>query len=150
MEFEKVQEFIKEYHECMNKVGFTLERYSKSIGISLINMRILFTIYFNEGCTQKYLGDSLFISKQTINLSINYFIDKGYIKLIEPPENRRIKNIYLTSSGRKYAEKITSNIIECHFKAIKKMGEENINNLIKNLSYFSQLYCEAIENLIKK
>lgn len=77
-EFEKVKEFIKEfikeYHKCMHKVSFAYERYSKSIGISSINLRILDAIYLYEGCTQKYLGDSLFISKQTVNLSINYFI----------------------------------------------------------------------------
>lgn len=108
----------------MHKVSFTYERYSKSIGISSINLRILDAIYLYEGCTQKYLGDSLFISKQTVNLSINYFIYKGYIKLIEPPENRRIKNIYLTVSGRKYAERITSNIIKCQFEAIKKWAKK--------------------------
>ena len=149
-EVEEFREFISKYHKCMNKVWFTFERYSKSIGISFINVRVLVSIYFNEGCTQKYISDTLFISKQTVNLSINYFIDKGYIKLIEPPENRRIKTIHLTTSGKKYAEKIASNISECQSEVIKGFGAENMKTLINNLDYFVQIYCKSIENLIKK
>lgn len=140
-------ELIKEYHKCMHKWNFTLECYSKSERISYNTFKILGVIFTTENCTQKDIYEAISIPKQTINAAITYFYKKGYVKLIEPPEDRRVKTIHLTEEGRKYAEGIFSKIINCELKAIKEIGEEKMKALTETMNSYVDLLLKSIKEL---
>ena len=140
-------ELIKEYHKCMHKWNFTLEYYSKSEGISYTTFKVLGVIFMNENCTQKDIYEAISIPKQTINAAITYLYKKGYIKLVEPPEDRRVKIIHLTEKGKKYAEGIFSNTINCELKAIKEIGEEKMKTLTETMNSYVDLLLKSIKEL---
>ena len=140
-------ELIKEYHKCMHKWNFTLECYSKSERISYNTFKILGVIFTTENCTQKDIYEAISIPKQTINAAITYFYKKGYVKLIEPPEDRRVKIIHLTEEGRKYAEGIFSKIINCELKAIKEIGKEEMKALTETMNSYVDLLLKSIKEL---
>lgn len=140
-------ELIKEYHKFMNKWNFALEYYSKSEGISYSTFKILGVIFTTENCTQKDIYEAISIPKQTINAAITYFYKKGYVKLVEPPEDRRVKIIHLTEEGRKYAEGIFSKALNCELKAIKEIGEEKMKALTETMSSYVDLLLKSIKEL---
>lgn len=144
---EELIELIKEYHKCMHKWNFTLECYSKSERISYNTFKILGVIFTTENCTQKYIYEAISIPKQTINAAITYFYKKGYVKLVEPPEDRRVKIIHLTEEGRKYAEGIFSRIINCELKAIKEIGKEEMKALTETMNSYVDLLLKSIKEL---
>lgn len=150
---EDLKEYIENvyrFSKCMQKWNFTIDRYTQSVKLSFVNFRILFNIFFTPNITQKMLCENLTLPKQTVNAAITYFYNKGYVKLIENPENRREKFIHFTDKGKEYSDNIILKFVECQFNTIKQDRYEEFKNLIKNLEYFAELSCSAIENLIKK
>ena len=83
-------------------------------------------------------------------ISIAYFYKKGYIKLIENPENRREKTIHFTEEGKKYAENIILKFQECEYKTIKGIGIENIETFIKILNSYAEIWQNEITKIINK
>lgn len=96
------------------------------------------------------LCKTLALPKQTVNASITYFYNKGYIKLIEIPKNRREKSIHFTDKGKEYSKNIILKFVECQFNSIKQDKYKELKIFIKNLEYFAELTCNSIENLIEK
>lgn len=152
-----MDENLKEYVEniyrfgrCIQRWNLTINNYAKSIKLSFINFRILLNIFFNQDITQKKLCEILALPKQMVNVSITYFYNKGYIKLIENPKNRREKYIHFTDKGKEYSEKVILKFVEVQFNAIKEYNNKEFKNLIKNIEHLAELTCGAIENLIEK
>lgn len=144
---EELIKFIKEYHKCIRKWNLTLEYYSKKEGISYSTFKILGIIFITENCTQKDIYEAISIPKQTINAAITNFYKKGYVKLVEPPEDRRVKIIRLTEKGRKYAEGIFSKIIDCECKIINEIGQEKIKACTKTVNSYAELLLKYINEL---
>ena len=144
---EELIKFIKEYHRCMHKWNFALEYYSKKEGISYSTFKILGVIFTTENCTQKNIYEAISIPKQTINAAITDFYKKGYVKLVEPPEDRRVKIIRLTEKGRKYAEGIFSKIMDCECKVINEIGKEKIKIYIEAMNSYVDLLLKSIKEL---
>ena len=144
---EKFIELIKEYHRYLHKCIFAFEYYSRKEGISYTTFKILGVIFTTENCTQKYIYETISIPKQTINAAITDFYKKGYVKLTEPPEDRRVKIIRLTEKGKKYAENIFSKILDCECKTIKEVGEKEIKTLTKTMNSYVDLLLKYIKEL---
>ena len=140
-------EVIKEYHKCIRKWNLALESYSQSKGVSYATFKILGIIFITENCTQKDIYEAISIPKQTINAAITNFYKKGYVKLTEPPEDRRVKIIRLTEKGKKYAEGILSNIINYECKIVNEIGKEEINACIKTVNSYVELLLKFIKEL---
>lgn len=150
MSEELFREYSNNYGQYMRKWNLTIEKYVKSVGLSLSDSAILFILSMNESYTQKDISDILALPKQNINASITSFYKKGYVKLIENPKNRREKTIHLTDSGKKYADNFISKISKIEYEAMKKIGLDNMkifNDIFK--SYVESCTSE-IEKLIAK
>ena len=147
---EEFKDYIYRFHKCMQKLDLTFEKYGKSFGLSNTNFKILLNIFFAKNITQKMLCEILALPKQTVNASITYFYKKGYIKLIENPENRREKTIHFTEEGKKYAENIILKFQECEYKTIKEIGLENIETFIKILNSYAEIWQNEITKIINK
>lgn len=140
---EELAEYIDECFKCMQKLSSIYENYAKTLGLSYTSFKILWFIYKTENCTQKDISDILFLPKQTINAVINTFYDKGYIKLAEMPENRKVKIIHFTDSGKEYAENIVSKIRDYEYKFIQTLESENIEIFFKTIKSYTE-YCHNV------
>jgi len=81
-------------------------QYAKNIGINITTLFILELLAMeDEKYTQKDLCEKLMLPKQLVNAVIKTFWEQGYVELKEAAD-RRHKIIYLTHSGRAYADSI--------------------------------------------
>ena len=144
------EEYLYKCYKGMQLFNAVSESYAKSVGLSYVNFIILYSIFIIENCTQSIICKKLSLPKQTVNIAITYFYKKGYIKLIENPENRREKTIHFTEEGKKYAENIFLKFQECEYKAVEKVGLENIKNLINTLNSYSEIWQNEISKIINK
>ena len=147
---EEFEEYLDKFYKCNQSFDNISESYSKSFGLSYVNFIILYNIFRNENCTQTIICKNLSLPKQTVNIAITYFYRKGYIKLIENPENRREKTIHFTEEGKKYAENIILKFRECEYKTIKRIGIENMKDFIKILNLYAEIWQEEITKIINK
>lgn len=140
-----LKEQIKEYCKYLQDWNSAYEEYAKSVGLSYTNLMILDTIFKNENCTQKIISESLFLPKQSVNGAITYFYKKGFLKLEELPENRRMKTIHFTDAGKKYAEDILLKVRNAEYKAMEKLKKEEREALLK----MTKSYIEHCINVFK-
>ena len=149
-EFEEYLDKFYKGYKGMQSFNATSENYAKSFGLSYVNFVILYSIFTTKNCTQTIICKNLSLPKQTVNIAITYFYKKGYIKLIENPENRREKTIHFTEEGKKYAENIILNFQKCEYKAIKRIGIKNIEIFIKILNLYAEIWQEEVTEIINK
>lgn len=149
-EFEQYLDKFYKGYKGMQLFNSISESYAKSFGLSYVNFIILYSIFTTENCTQTIICKNLSLPKQTVNIAITYFYKKGYIKLIENPENRREKTIHFTEEGKKYAENIILKFQECEYKTIKGIGIENIETFIKILNSYAEIWQNEITKIINK
>lgn len=147
---EDFKDYVYRFHKCMQRLDLTFEHYAKSFGLSHTNFKILLNIFFAKNITQKMLCEILTLPKQTVNAAITYFYKKGYIKLIENPENRREKIIHFTEEGKKYSENIISRFSEAQFYIIRRDRYEDMNIFMKTFEDFVELSCNSIETIMKE
>ena len=149
-EFEQYLDKFYKGYKGMQLFNSISESYAKSFGLSYVNFIILYSIFTTENCTQTIICKNLSLPKQTVNIAITYFYKKGYIKLIENPENRREKTIHFTDAGKKYSENIISKFAEAQFNIIKMDGYKDMKITLKNMEDFTELSCNSIEKAIEE
>ncbi|TKZ35473.1 MarR family transcriptional regulator [Brachyspira catarrhinii] len=145
---EDFKDYVYRFHKCMQKLDLTFDKYAKTFKLTHTNFKILLNIFFAKNISQKTLCEILTLPKQTVNASITYFYRKGYIKLIENPENRREKIIHFTDKGKKYSESVISKFAEAQFKIIMENRYKDMKIFIDTMEDFVELSSNSIEKII--
>lgn len=135
---------FSQFNKIMLGIEKIYEDYAKSIGLTYMSLTVLQIIYYShKTCTQKNICEDSHYNKQIVNSIIKAFYDKGYIELKEMPEDRRNKNVTLTSSGRKYADDILLPLSEIEKKALSVISDNEKEQLVSLLSRCYEGYKSA-------
>ena len=136
---------FSQFNKIMLGIEKIYEDYAKSIGLTYMSLTVLQIIYYShKTCTQKNICEDSHYNKQIVNSIIKAFYDKGYIELKEMPEDRRNKNVTLTSSGRKYADDILLPLSEIEKKALSVISDNEKEQLVSLLGRCYEGYKAAL------
>lgn len=124
-------ELAAEYSDCLRLWNAAYEEHAKEAGLSYTSLQILNVIARIPGCTQKMLCEQCYLPKQTINTVITSFLKKGWIELVEMPEDRRNKKILLTEKGDEVCGRILKPVRESELSALGDMTQEERDELIR-------------------
>ena len=116
------------------------EDYARKAGISYNALYILNAIQQIPGCTQKQICDKTLLPKQTVNNVITNFFKNEYIELRELPKNRRVKAIYLTAKGIKYADSLIPHIHHADRVAMESLTEEQQDILLQLMEHYVTVF----------
>jgi DNA-binding MarR family transcriptional regulator len=67
---------------------------------------VLYLLTLHDGCTQKFISDTLAVDKSALVKVLDYLTAKGYVTKRPNPENRREHSIRLSPKGRAQARKV--------------------------------------------
>ncbi|MEP7194978.1 MAG: MarR family winged helix-turn-helix transcriptional regulator [Saprospiraceae bacterium] len=101
---------------------------------------ILFAIDREFGSNQKKLADKLFISKQSIGVSIDYLIGKKYLNKIKDPVDARANLIKLSDKGWSIIEACRMELKEIMESLKEKIGLKNYKKLFTLLKLFNSAF----------
>lgn len=105
----------------MNEFDIEYHKLASFYNLSDSSFWILYALNENkEGCTQKELYTDWCVNKQTINSSIKYLQNKGYITLEHYGDNKKLKRICLTNSGKNLVKDTMGEVNKIEEKAFKK------------------------------
>ena len=99
-----------------------------------------------DGCTQKDISEMYYMSKQTINTSVKNLEKSGYIKFKQDKGNN--KQIFLTLSGKKLAEKKITPVINVENNVFADMLPEERQELLKITKKYVDLLKEKADALL--
>lgn len=134
------EEKIKEFCDAWQTLGIIYEDYARKAGVSYNSLYILSAIQQSENCTQKQICETTLLPKQTVNNVVTSFYKSGYIGLCELPENRRIKVIHLTESGKKYADELLPKIYRSNVQAMETLTKEQQETLIQLMNEYVRAF----------
>ena len=131
---------FKEMTDIYHNIALKLE-------LSESALLILYAIVdLGDGCTQKDISEMYYMSKQTINTSVKNLEKSGYIKFKQDKGNN--KQIFLTLSGKKLAEKKITPVINVENNVFAVMLPEERQELLKITKKYVDLLKEKADALL--
>ena len=148
MDREKVRAYVNQYGRLRDVQYAAYELYARKHGLTAKELFVLDIIWFStDGCLQTDICERLSATKQTISAIIKKFMNKGYISLTESKTDRRNKIIRFTSEGEAYVRDIIPPAANAEIDAMAKMPGEDIAELVRLTTLFSQHMKEKFEKI---
>ncbi len=123
--------------------------YARKNGLTYMSLLVLEAIRDNRGCTQKQVCEETNYPKQTVNMIVKSFMDKGWVELVELPGDRRNKAVNLTAEGEAFADKVVDPFWNCARDVLMKMDDQERATAFKVISAFDDEFFAAARNLPK-
>ena len=127
------------YYALWKESNVVYEEWAKSHGMSANSLLILEALY--DGiCTQKEISQKWCIPKQTINTILKDLEAQGYLELAAMAQDKRNKQIELTSKGKLFVDRIITQVQEKELYVIRQMGLERMKSMNDDLELFISLF----------
>lgn len=116
--------------------------------VNIFSMRVFhLIIIFQDDCTQKKIVEMTGAPKQSVNNVIQDFLDRGYIKLVVNPKDKRYKLIKITKNGKKLYEATLSKVENAELKVLSQFSDEEIKNYVSFSKKFNDLLEKETEEI---
>lgn len=107
------------------------DKYAKRHGMLMKTLLVVNAVFYaTDGLTQRTICDKTFQSKQSVNLVIKNLLADGHVTVTEVPENKRMKIVRMTESGRTYYERVVRHITWAEDTAMSMFTPEEQRQLI--------------------
>lgn len=126
------------------------EEYARKNGLTYMSLYVLETIYENEVCTQKLISEITLYPKQTVNMVIRSFVDKGWVILKQDEADRRNKHIRLTTDGETFARRVIEPYWNAADDAFRELESEERKIMVRTLNAFSRSFAEKVQRIKEK
>ena len=148
MEKKSIKEYTLLFSEKWKLIERLSEEYAKAAGLTPMSMNVLSIIYENlEGCTQKLICKQSQFNKQSVNMIIKSFWEQGYVELTEMKEDRRNKQVKLSETGKKYADKVIGLLWKVENEALNKITSEQREALLVFLDAYEQCFRSGLDEV---
>ena len=101
----------------------------KDTGLTPGQPKILDYLLHHDGAIQKEIAIFCHIEPASLTAILNGMESKGYIERKTSPGNRRSLHVYLTETGRKYADRLNLEFARIEAEALKGFNETEARQL---------------------
>lgn len=137
---EKIME-LEQWFQLFNEYDDIFHDLARKMGISDSAFTILYGICsLGDGCLQRDICASYYISKQTVNSSTRRLEQEGYICLKKG--NGRDMHLYLTPKGQQFAKANIFPVFELEKEAFLEMTPQERNEMVRLTSKYVSLVRE--------
>lgn len=134
------------FFRTMQSMDTLYEEYARKNGLTYMSLYILETLYEYRRCTQKDISQTTLYPKQTVNMVIRGFQQKGWVTLEPEETDRRSKCVCLTAAGYAFAQRVVEPYWEAGLRAFGTLEEGRRKAILQGL----RAYAGAFEQEIRK
>ena len=146
---EKLQEQINQYYLNYFRFDAVYYKWAALHEIKDTTLFILERIFFlPEGCSQKYLCETLSYPKQTISAALNRLEKAGVIYRRKERDDFRGNVIFLTAEGRKMADVVVGGMRKAEMEAFAAMTEEERELVARGLQILADRLDESFGRIL--
>lgn len=146
-ECNRCKEHVRRFSEIMQKMDSVYEEYARKNGLTYMSMFILETLYERRKCTQKEISEVTMYPKQTVNMVIKSFIERGWVLLEQSNGDKRSKHVMLTDEGKGYARAIVEPFWGATYSAFDELDNEKRNVMLQELALFTRFIIKNVESI---
>ena len=141
---------IENFRYIMKELDGLYSLFIKACKLSYAEYWSLFLVSEGECTYQHEIGETLFMSKQTVNSALKQLVKKGLVQLKLSEENQRLKTIELTDKGKKFAEKYVKGLNKSEEYAWNELSKDEQNMLLKLETKFKIKFESSIKSELNK
>lgn len=138
MKKNNAQKKLLEYNTIFRENDDIYSCAAKALGLSDCALWIFYILRLDEIVTQKDICGAMYYPKQTVNSALKKLEGEGYIVLSEM-EDRRSKQISLTSKGERLAEKTADKVIAAELSALSGLTDKERGTFIELFRKYTKL-----------
>lgn len=138
---------ISDYHSVEKETGELYTQIQKYSGLSDAEYWCMMTVRKGECNYQHEIYSQMFMSKQTVNSALKQLAKKGYIEMLIPNDNQRIRQIVFTKAGDIFAKKHLDVMQKIEDKAWSILPPNEQRTLVNALSKMNQMLRQEIAHL---
>ena len=140
----RMEQQIHQMYYVINGITASYGTLAKRYGLNYNTLMALYTLEERERCTQKDLCEALQLSKSTIHSMTLNFIKKNLLTTRTDPANKKEKLLCLTSEGKAFLDRITSDLHKVEERALGAIGEEMCEKLVQsNIAFYEAFRAET-------
>lgn len=147
MEQRSIEPEIQAYFQSMQAMDQLYEEYAHKHGLTFMSLYILETIYTQKGCTQKQISQITMYPKQTVNMVVRSFLQRGWVLLEQDGDDRRSKCVRLTEEGQAFAIEVIEALWNAGRRAFSELTAEERNIMLRAVGAFSKSFVEKVRKL---
>lgn len=140
---------ITNYFKRTMEVDSLYVNYQKYCGLTYAEFWCIFTVFNDECQYQHEISETLYMSKQTVNSVLKKLEKIGYISLLIPPENHRVRKIVLTGMGITFCQKYFTKLEELEKRAWDYLSKDEQVNLLATVEKLNNALRVEIQEAIK-
>ncbi len=106
------EQFAESLHMVAHTWRTELDRRLRPLGFSHSRWLLLLHLSRHDGCTHCELAQHMGIEAATLVKQVDHMEQEGLLKRHVSETDRRVKNLYLSATGKKAVERIRSNAAE--------------------------------------
>lgn len=110
------------------KIQACVNEYDPDLSVELVE--ILGLLSRNDGINQQEIANKVSKDKSSITYLINSLVKRDLVERVAYKNDRRNKQIFLTSEGKKLIEKVYPWALELYKKAAGDLGEDEMNRAL--------------------
>lgn len=108
-------------------------------------MMVLYALQTMGQQTQKQIAENFGMQKQTVHTVVSALNKRGYLLLEASKEDKREKQIILTASGQKYAQRIVAPLRKTEDKVYKTIGIEKMQAMCETMDLFNLIFQRELD-----
>ena len=147
MEHHSIEPEIQAYFQSMQTMDQLYEEYARRHGLTFMSLYILETIYAQKGCTQKRISEITLYPKQTVNMVVRSFLERGWVTLEQDGNDRRSKRVRFTEDGLRFAGEVIEAMWDAGRRAFSELEAEERNIMLRTVDAFSRSFIEKVRKL---
>ena len=146
MDFE-INERLKQLNVMLCEIDSLYQALLAAKNISDSEFVVMIAILsLGEGCLQKDIAETSYMSKKTINSTIKKLEKEGYIKLKAGKYPNM--HIYLTPQGNEHIKNNVLPIIDVEERVLNSMSEDEFERLINGSAKYIAIFKNQVANFI--
>lgn len=135
-----IQQNINALFTHFNEIIGLYRQLAKRLGVGYNTLAVLYCIYFHGQCTQKMIGESWWLPKQTVNNLTQEMLGKGWLEQVDDTSQGRGKLLRFTAEGRAFAEPIVQAVMRAEQAAFTTLGDESCQAMLGFTARYAELF----------
>ena len=131
------KEFFYDFGRALYHIDSFYDGFAKQSKVSPALLWVLYALNDGRSHTQIEICNDWQLPKTTVNTVVKEIEQAGYVKLLPIEGKRREMNIVLTKRGKKYADKLLSDLYEIEEKVFESLGAKD-RDVVRTLERISE------------
>jgi DNA-binding MarR family transcriptional regulator len=119
--------------QIINRRNRSLGERLAAEGLSVAKWRVLGCAYFFPGCVMTELAEYTAVDRTTLTRTVDQLVESGLVERRNPPRNRRLVSLHLTTPGEATLEAIMPLVLEQNGRALRGVTPQDFEALLRIL-----------------